>query len=86
MTARQGSLPCDPQTLPSLSPPQPPPTILVEIESCVNSRPLTYVGSESNDAEIMMPSHFLIGKSNFSKVEVNLDECKVTQSELSDAD
>ena len=36
-------------------------TILQEIEACINSRPLTYVGDTENP---LTPSHFLIGRSS----------------------
>ena len=37
-------------------------TTLVEIESCVNSRPLTFVGDEVDVVNPLSPSHFLVGK------------------------
>ena len=38
-------------------------TTLVEIEACVNSRPLTFVGDEVDALEPLTPSHFLLGRS-----------------------
>ena len=35
-------------------------TVLHEIEACINSRPLTYVGETRNP---LTPSHFLLGRS-----------------------
>ncbi|GFS13033.1 hypothetical protein ElyMa_001386900 [Elysia marginata] len=35
-------------------------TILIEVEGCINSRPLTYV---EEDCAPLTPSHFLIGRS-----------------------
>ena len=37
-------------------------TVLIEIESCVNSRPLTYVSTDTN-TEIITPSQFLMSKN-----------------------
>ena len=36
-------------------------TTLYEVESCVNSRPLTYVSDEANAKNPLTPSHFLLG-------------------------
>ncbi len=38
-------------------------TSLMEIEACVNSRPLTFVGDDSDSLTPLTPSHFLIGRS-----------------------
>ncbi|XP_055633257.1 uncharacterized protein LOC129773639 [Toxorhynchites rutilus septentrionalis] len=35
-------------------------TVLVQIESCLNSRPLTQLTSEPEDLEILTPGHFLV--------------------------
>lgn len=39
-------------------------SLLIEIENIVNSRPLTHVAIESNDAEALTPNHFLIGSTS----------------------
>ena len=39
-------------------------TVLLEIEACVNSRPLTFVGDTVETANPLTPSHFLIGRSS----------------------
>ena len=39
-------------------------TLLFEIESCVNSRPLVYSGDDSDSSSPLTPSHFLIGRSS----------------------
>ena len=44
-------------------------TTLHEIEACINSRPLTYVGEELDSALPLTPSHFLIGRTAGFKVE-----------------
>ena len=36
-------------------------TVLVEVEFMLNSRPLTYVSSDVNDAEPLTPNHFIMG-------------------------
>ncbi len=40
-------------------------TILSEVELVLNSRPLTYVYSDSNEPEPLSPAHFL----NFGKID-----------------
>ena len=37
-------------------------TTLVEVEACINSRPLTFVSDDSNFVEPLTPSHFLLGR------------------------
>ncbi|XP_055605028.1 uncharacterized protein LOC129753255 [Uranotaenia lowii] len=39
-------------------------TLLVDAEGIVNSRPLTYLPIESEEAEALTPNHFLLGSSN----------------------
>lgn len=36
-------------------------TLITEIESCMNSRPLTPMSSDPSDLEVLSPAHFLIG-------------------------
>lgn len=36
--------------------------MLAEIEAVLNSRPLSYVDSESTEPQPLTPSHFLVGK------------------------
>ena len=45
-------------------------TILHEVEGCINSRPLTFVGDELPASRPLTPSHFLIGRDTvLSKAE-----------------
>ena len=39
-------------------------TFLTEVESIINSRPLTAASDDINDLEPITPNHFLIGKSS----------------------
>lgn len=41
-------------------------TMLTEIESVINSRPLTFVSIDVSDQEALTPNHFLLGSSNGS--------------------
>ena len=42
-------------------------TALVEVESVINSRPLTYVSDDPQCQEVLTPSHFLLGRSDGHK-------------------
>ena len=45
-------------------------TLLHEVESCVNARPLTFVGDDFDSGKQLTPSHFLLGRgSPHTKVE-----------------
>ncbi|XP_055527174.1 uncharacterized protein LOC129719791 [Wyeomyia smithii] len=37
-------------------------TVLAQIESCLNSRPITPLSSDPNDMQVLTPGHFLIGR------------------------
>ncbi len=56
-------------------------TTLHEIEACINSRPLTYVGEELDSTLPLTPSHFLIGRTAGFKVE-DRDEGKVQSTTM----
>ena len=44
-------------------------TTLIEVETCVNSRPMTFVGEDVESGHPLTPCHFLFGRSCYlSKV------------------
>ena len=45
-------------------------TNLFEVEACINSRPLTFVGEEPDIASPLTPSHFLIGRTSGFQPEI----------------
>ena len=47
-------------------------TLMCEVESMLNQRPLTYASDDVNDYEYLTPNHFLIGKrTNFSPNKIS---------------
>lgn len=58
-------------------------TTLHEIEACINSRPLTYVGEECDGALPLTPSHFLIGRpAGFKVDDMNGAKVQSTRKDL----
>lgn len=49
-------------------------TVLVQIEACLNSRPLMQLSSDPNDLTVLTPGHFLVQRPLTSIAEPNLDE------------
>ena len=47
-------------------------TTLQEVEACINSRPLTFVGDEPDSGTPLTPSHFLIGRTRGFPVKVRI--------------
>jgi hypothetical protein len=50
-------------------------TVLTEVEGMINSRPITYVGSDSGEPNALTPAHFLLGKriSSLPSVRLHFD-------------
>ena len=57
-------------------------TVLHEVEACMNSRPLTFVGDELDSGSPLTPSHFLLGGSPHLKQNLNSEDMSVTQEDL----
>ena len=57
-------------------------TILIEVESCINSRPLTFVGDELDFDHYLTPSHFILGRVITSKPPVDIEPHIVTPEDL----
>ncbi|XP_076385701.1 uncharacterized protein LOC105664200 [Megachile rotundata] len=51
-------------------------TLLVQIESCLNSRPLSPISSDPHDLTPLTPGHFLVGTALCALPEENLTEIK----------
>ena len=53
-------------------------TIIAEVESAVNSQPLTNVSDSIDDYEILTPNHFLLGRRSNNTSVINNKEVNVT--------
>ena len=53
-------------------------TIMTEVESTVNSRPLTNVSDNADDYEALTPNHFLLGQRSNKTSVINNKEVDVT--------
>ena len=49
-------------------------TCLHEIEACLNSRPLSFVGSDLEDGAALTPAHFLLGRAISAKPFLSPDD------------
>jgi Family of unknown function (DUF5641) len=47
-------------------------TLLIQIEACLNSRPLCPISNDSTDLEILTPGQFLIGRALLTRPQPNL--------------
>lgn len=61
-------------------------TCLIEVEACVNSRPLTFVGDEPDGCFPLTPSHFLSGRLAGTRLAVEDDSQQVTSTVLRERD
>lgn len=52
-------------------------TLFAQIESILNSRPLTPLTVDPNDCETLTPAHFLIGRSFTSLLDLNIRDVPV---------
>lgn len=53
-------------------------TLLARIESCLNSRPLSFASDDPNDLSPLTPAHFLIGTSMLAPAEPDISDEDVT--------
>jgi len=59
-------------------------TVLLEVEACINSRPLTFVSDDIDGTQPLTPSHFLIGKGAGFQARVIEDPSNVSVQSLSE--
>ncbi|XP_035213196.1 uncharacterized protein LOC118187108 isoform X2 [Stegodyphus dumicola] len=54
-------------------------TLIIQIESALNSRPLCPISNDPNDVEALKPAHFLIGSSVIALPEPNFTEISINR-------
>lgn len=54
-------------------------TLIVQIESCLNSRPLVQLSSDPSDLTALTPAHFLIGDSLLTLPEENVEQVPINK-------
>jgi hypothetical protein len=59
-------------------------TVVTEVEAVMNDRPLTYVSSESSDAEPLTPAHLLYGRRLTTLSYQDVTDTQITNSSGSD--
>ena len=57
-------------------------TTVIEIEACINSRPLTYASGEIEQDNPLTPAHFLIGRPHLVQVPVVESNIAITSDDL----
>ena len=57
-------------------------TIMTEVESTVNSRPLTNVSDNIDDYKVLTPNHFLLGRRSNNTPIINSKEVAVTRYDV----
>lgn len=54
-------------------------TVLVQIEACLNLRPLSSLSADPSDIQPLTPAHFLVGESLTGLTDVNFDDVKMNR-------
>ncbi|EZA51010.1 hypothetical protein X777_10515, partial [Ooceraea biroi] len=54
-------------------------TLLVQIEACLNSRPLSPLSSDPSDLQPLTPGHFIVGGPLTGLPETDLSELKINR-------
>ncbi|XP_036147477.1 uncharacterized protein LOC118647191 [Monomorium pharaonis] len=54
-------------------------TVLVQVEACMNSRPLSQLSSHPNDMQPLTPAHFLIGEPLTNLPDIDLTDAPVNR-------
>lgn len=54
-------------------------TVIAEIESILNSRPISLISNDPNDMQALTPGHFLIGQPLNSYSHSNLEDVRINR-------